>query len=219
MVELPAVLVTHLTELIRKHAAEILTRQDVKTLIDNLKKHSPALVEEVTPAVLGTGEIQQVLVNLLNERVSVRDLGSILESLATAARASKESTYLTEQCRLGLSRQICKGLRNAENTIPVITLDPQLEQMLEASLQNTPRGPRLVLRPDLVGMILDAAMRVQEQAVANNEAPVLVCSPNIRFPLKKLLESSVPNMTLLAYSEIAAGINITSIASLSIHEN
>jgi len=219
VVELPAVMVTHLTELIRRHAYEILTRQDVKTLVDNLKKHSPAVVEEVTPAMLNLGEIQQVLANLLSERVSVRDLGTILETLATATKVSKDSSFLTEQCRLSLARQICKGFRNQDNDIPVITLDPQLEQMLEASLQNTNRGPRLVLRPDLVGRILEAAHKVVDQAVAANEQPVLVCSPNIRFSLKKLLEGSVTNLSILAYSEIVNGINITSIANLSIHED
>ncbi|HSQ41536.1 MAG TPA: flagellar biosynthesis protein FlhA [Fibrobacteraceae bacterium] len=219
VVELPAVLVTHLTELIRRHAADILTRQDVKTLVDNLKKHSPAVVEEVVPSVLGLGEIQQVLGNLLSERVSVRDLGSILETLATASKASKETVYLTEQCRLALSRQICKLYRTDKDTIAVITIDPRLEQVLEASLQNTNRGPRLVLRPDMVGRILDAAQKANETAVASNEHSVLVCAPNIRFPLKKLLESNVPNMVVLSYSEIASGINITSIANLSIHED
>jgi len=219
VVELPAVLVTHLTEIIRHHAAEILTRQDVKTLVDNLKKHSPAVVDEVTPGILSIGEIQQVLANLLLERVSIRDLGTILEALATASKASKESSYLTDQSRLALARQICKTYRNAENTIPVITVDPQLEQMLEASLQNTNRGPRLVVRPDLVGRIIDTAQKVCEVAIAANEAPVLVCSPNIRFPLKKMLEGSVPNLAILSYSEIVNGVNITSIANLSIHED
>lgn len=219
VVELPAVMVTHLTEIIRRHAFEILTRQDVKTLVDNLKKYSPAVVDEVTPGLLSIGDIQQVLANLLAERVSVRDLGTILETLANSAKASKDQTYLTEQCRMALARQICKAFRNAENTIPVITLDPQLEQMLEASLQTTNRGPRLVLRPDLVGRILDAAQKCLEQAIALNEQPVLVCSPNVRFPLKKLVESSVPGLSVLSYSEIVSGINITSLTNLSIHED
>lgn len=219
VVELPAVMVTHLTEIIRRHAFEILTRQDVKTLVDNIKKFSPAVVEEVTPSLLSVGDIQQVLANLLSERISVRDLGTILETLANTAKISKDHSYLTEQCRLALSRQICKAFRNQENTIPVITLDPQLEQMLEASIQNTNRGPRLVLRPDLVGRILDAAQRCLEFAIAANEQPVLICSPNIRFPLKKLVESSVPSLSVLAYSEIVNGINITSLTSLSIHED
>ncbi len=219
VVELPAVLVTHITELIRRHAFEIMTRQDVKTLVENLKKHNPAVVEEVTPALLSLGEIQQVLANLLSERVSIRDLGTILETLAHSCKIAKDPTFLTEQCRLALARQICRGFRNDKDSIPVITLDPQLEQMLEASLQSTNRGPRLVLRPDLVGRILDAGQKAVEQALAKSDQAILVCSPNIRFPLKKLLESSVPNLAILAYSEIVNGINITSLATLSIHED
>lgn len=219
VVELPAVLATHLTELIRRHAAEILMRQDVKTLVDNVKKNSPAVVDELTPALLSLGEIQQVLANLLTERVSIRDLASILELMANAAKISKDTVFITEQVRLGLARQICRMYKNGQNQISVITLDPELEQLLEASLQGTNRGPRLVLRPDLVGRILDRMGALQEKVQALGEQPVLVCSPNIRFPLKKLLESSFPNLALLSYSEIVPGVNITAVEALSIHEN
>ncbi len=219
VVELPAVLATHLTEMIRRHAAEILVRQDVKTLIDNVKKNSPAVVDELTPGLLSLGEIQQVLSNLLIERVSIRDLATILELMANAAKISKDTVFVTEQVRLGLARQICRSFKNAQNQIGVITLDPELEQLFEASVQGTNRGPRLVLRPDLVGRILDRMGAVQEKVQAIGEQPVLVCSPNIRFPLKKLLESSFPNLAILSYSEIVPGVNITALEALSIHEN
>lgn len=219
VVELPAVLATHLTEMIRRHAAEILVRQDVKTLIDNVKKNSPAVVDELTPGLLSLGEIQQVLSNLLIERVSIRDLATILELMANAAKISKDTVFVTEQVRLGLARQICRSYKNGQNQIGVITLDPELEQLFEASVQGTNRGPRLVLRPDLVGRILDRMGAVQEKVQAIGEQPVLVCSPNIRFPLKKLLESSFPNLAILSYSEIVPGVNITALEALSIHEN
>lgn len=219
VVELPAVLATHLTEMIRRHAAEILVRQDVKTLIDNVKKNSPAVVDELTPGLFSLGEIQQVLSNLLIERVSIRDLATILELMANAAKISKDTVFVTEQVRLGLARQICRSFKNAQNQIGVITLDPELEQLFEASVQGTNRGPRLVLRPDLVGRILDRMGAVQEKVQAIGEQPVLVCSPNIRFPLKKLLESSFPNLAILSYSEIVPGVNITALEALSIHEN
>jgi flagellar biosynthesis protein FlhA len=219
VVELPAVLATHLTELIKKHADEILTRQDVKSLLDNVKQHSPAIVEEVTPGLLSVGEIQQILSNLLRERISVRDLSSILEIMADTARINKDVVYVTEHCRLGLARSICAQLAKPGDIIPVMTLDPGLEQMLETSLEQTNRGPRLVLRPDLVGRLLDSLGNVYENVVLQNEQPVLVCSPNIRFPLKVMVESSYPNLTVLAYSEIVTGINITSLGVVSINEN
>lgn len=219
VVELPAVLATHLTELIRRHAAEIMVRQDVKTLVDNVKKTSPAVVDELMPSLMSLGDMQQVLANLLQERVSIRDLAGILELMANAAKISKDVVFITEQVRLGLARQICRNFKNAQNQISVITLHPELEQLLEASLQGTNRGPRLVLRPDLVGRILDRMGGVQERVLALGEQPVLVCSPNIRFPLKKLLESSFPNLAILSYSEIVPGVNITAVEALSIHEN
>lgn len=219
VVELPAVLATHLTELIRRHASEIMVRQDVKTLVDNVKKNSPAVVDELTPSLMSLGEIQQVLSNLLMERVSIRDLAGILELMANAAKLSKDIVFVTEQVRLGLARQICRNYKSAQNQISVITLDPELEQLLEASLQGTNRGPRLVLRPDLVGRILDRMASVQDKVLAVGEQPVMVCSPNIRFPLKKLLESSFPNLAILSYSEIVPGVNITALEALSIHEN
>ncbi|MCL2100933.1 MAG: flagellar biosynthesis protein FlhA [Fibromonadales bacterium] len=216
VVELPAVLATHLTEIIRRHAAEILMRQDVKTLIENVKRNSPAVVEELTP-VLSIGEIQQVLCLLLQERISIRDLASILELMANAAKISKDPVLINEQVRLGLTRQICKPYVN-DGQMSVIALAPDLEQMLEASLQSTNRGPRLVIRPDLVGRILERMEIIQTKIQAAGDQPIIVCSPNIRFPLKKLLESNFPNLVILSYSEIITGVNITVAETLGTHD-
>ncbi|MCL2207391.1 MAG: flagellar biosynthesis protein FlhA [Fibromonadales bacterium] len=216
VVELPAVLATHLTEIIRRHAAEILMRQDVKTLLENVKKNSPAVVEELGP-MLSVGEIQLVLSSLLQERISIRDLASILELMANAAKISKDTVFINEQVRLGLTRQICKPYIN-NNQMSVIALAPDLEQMLEASLQSTNRGPRLVIRPDLVGRILERMESIQTKIQAMGEQPIIVCSPNIRYPLKKLLESNFPNLVILSYSEIVTGVNITVAETLGTHD-
>ncbi|MDR0515696.1 MAG: flagellar biosynthesis protein FlhA [Fibromonadaceae bacterium] len=216
VVELPAVLATHLTEIIRRHAAEILMRQDVKILLENVKKNSPAVVDEIS-SVLGIGEIQQVLCTLLQERISIRDLASILELMANAAKASKDSVFINEQVRLGLTRQICKPHIN-NGQMSVIALAPDLEQMLEASLQSTNRGPRLVIRPDLVGRIMERMSVIQAAIQATGEQPIIVCSPSIRYPLKKLLESNFPNLVILSYSEIITGVNITVAETLSTHD-
>jgi len=216
VVELPAVLATHLTEIIRRHAAEILMRQDVKTLLENVKRNSPAVVEELTP-MLGTGDIQQVLEMLLQERISIRDLASILELMANAAKISKDAVFINEQVRLGLTRQICKPYINNDK-MSVIALAPDLEQMLEASLQSTNRGPRLVIRPDLVGRILERMDIIQTKIQAIGEQPIIVCSPNIRYPLKKLLESSFQNLVVLSYSEIPLGVNISVAETLGTHD-
>ncbi len=208
VVELPAVIATHLTELIRNHAGEILTRQDVKSLVDNTKATNATVVEELIPGILGIGEVQRVLINLLNEKVSIRDLGTVLESLANAAKVSKSEAFLTEQCRQALSRQICKAYKDANDCIHVISLEPKLEQMLEASVQNTERGPRLVIRPELVGRMVGRLTSLVERMVAQNMQPVLLCSPGIRFQLRKIMEGSFPNLALISYSEIASGVNV-----------
>jgi len=216
VVELPAVLATHLTEVIRRHASEILMRQDVKTLLENVKKNSPAVVEEIS-GLLGVGEIQQIMCMLLQERISVRDLASILELIANAAKISKDAVFINEQVRLGLTRQICKPYI-INDQISVIALAPDLEQMLEASVQNTNRGPRLVIRPDLIGRIRDRMDAIQTKILAAGDQPIIVCSPNVRYPLKKLLESNFPNLVVLSYSEIITGVNITVAETLSTHD-
>ncbi len=219
VVELPAVIATHLTELIRNHAGEILTRQDVKALIDNMKASNSTVVEELVPGLLGVGEIQKVLINLLNEKISIRDMGSLLEALANGAKLSKSEAYLTEQCRQSLSRQICKVYKDSTGCIHVISLEPKLEQLLEASVQNTERGPRLVIRPELVGRIVGRLSALVERMVAQNMQPVLLCSPGIRYQLRKILEGSFPNLTLLSYSEIAHGVNVKATGTVVLNEN
>ncbi|HLP30403.1 MAG TPA: flagellar biosynthesis protein FlhA, partial [Geothrix sp.] len=219
VVELPAVIATHLTEIIRGHDGEILTRQDVKSLVDNIKTVNATVVEELVPGLLSIGEVQRVLINLLNEKIGIRDLGTVLEALANAAKVSKSEAYLTEQCRQSLSRQICKGFKDAAGVIHVISLEPKLEQMLEASLQNTERGPRLVIRPELVGRMVGRLTALVERMMAGNMQPVLLCSPGIRYQLRRILEGSFPNLAVLSYSEIANGVNVKAAGTVVLNEN
>jgi flagellar biosynthesis protein FlhA len=219
VVELPAVIATHLTELIRKHAGDLLTRQDVKALIDNVKATNAAVVDELIPGVLGIGEVQRVLVNLLSEKVSIRDLGSLLEALANAARLSKSEAFLTEQCRVAMARQLCKVYRDEKGTVHCISLEPRLEQTLEASVQTTERGPRLVIRPDLVSKLVGRLTPLVEKMSAQGMQPILLCSPGIRFALRKLLEGSFPQVVILAYSEIVSGTHVKATGTVVIHEN
>lgn len=219
VVELPAVIATHLTELIRRHAGDLLTRQDVKSLVDNVKQTNAAVVDELIPGVLGIGEVQRVLVNLLSEKVSVRDLGSLLEALANAARLSKSEAFLTEQCRVAMARQLCKAYRDEKGTIHCISFEPRLEQTLEASVQTTERGPRLVIRPDLVSKLVGRLTPLVEKMTAQGMQPILLCSPGIRFALRKLLEGSFPQVVILAYSEIVSGTHVKATGTVVIHEN
>ncbi len=219
VVELPAVLATHLTEIIRSNAAEILTREDVKTLIDNVKKVHGTVVDELIPNMLSVGQVQKVLRELLAEKISIRDLSTILETLADAARISKAEHYLLEQCRLSLARHICRYLKDENNNISVITLAPELEQVLEASVQSTDRGPRLVIRPAMVGRLIGAINPLVEQSQALSISPALICSPNLRYPLRRLLEGPFGNLVILSYSEMVTGINIKTTGTVVINEN
>jgi flagellar biosynthesis protein FlhA len=211
VVELPAIIATHLTEVIKTHAHEVVTRQDVKILINNVKEHNPTVVEELIPSKLATGEVQKVLINLLKERVSIRDLATILEILSDHVEKTKDPELLTEFVRDGLSRQICDQYKDKENALSVITLDPKLEQLLEVSLQHTERGNKLVLRPEMAARIIDVVNDEALRVMGKNEQPIILTSPLVRSQFRKMIESSNPNVTVLSYNEIAQGVNIKSI--------
>jgi len=208
VVELPAVLATHLTEVIRGHSDEILSRQDVKTLIDNIRGSHGTVVDELIPALLSYGEVQRVLENLLRERVSIRDLPSILEALSDAVRVARDIPSLVEAARQALARGLCKQLADSDGVLSVLTLEPGLEQVLEASLHAGERGPRLLLRPDLVGKILESVAPLVEEISAAGENPILVCSPQLRLPLRRMLEANHPQLSVLSYAEIVPGVQV-----------
>ena len=210
VVELPAVLATHLTEVIRAHAHEILTRQDVKTLIDNVRGSHQTVVDELIPTLLSYGEVQKVLENLLRERVSIRNLPSILEALADAARVNRDPVHLTEAVRMALARSICAALLDPQGGLPVLTLEPGLEQLLEASVQQTDRGPRLMVRPEIVGRFFDSLRPLVETMSAAGETPVLLSSPGIRYQLRRLVEAASPQLAVLSYAEIMPGASVRS---------
>ncbi len=219
VVELPAIIATHLTEVIKNHSAEIVTRQDVKTLINNVKEHNPTVVEELIPGKLATGEVQKVLMNLLKERISIRDLATILEIIADNVEKTKDTELLTEFVRDGLSRQICDQYKDKDNTLSVITLEPKLEQLIEVSLQHTDRGNKLVLRPEMATRIIDAVNDEALRVMGKNEQPIILLSPLIRAQFRKMIESSNPNVIVLSYNEIAQGVNIKSIGMVKADKN
>jgi flagellar biosynthesis protein FlhA len=216
VVELPAVLATHITELIKRHAHELLTRQDVKNLVDNLKEHNAAVVEELIPGILSSGETHKVLQNLLRERVSIRDLSLVLETLADVAPKNKNPEILTEYVRNALAPQICAAYRDENNTIPVITLDPNLEAKLEGSMRETETGFRLTFSPQDATKILEKVGSQIEKAKTKNEIPIVICSPTIRGQLKRLVESTYRDLVVLSYNEIVTGTEIRSSGMISL---
>ena len=210
VVELPAVLATHLTEIVKRHASELLSRQEVKNLLDTVKENNAAVVEELIPAMLSIGDVHKILQNLLRERVSIRDLSHILETLADVAPKNKNPEVLTEYVRNGLSAQICAVFRDESGVIPVLTIDPNLETKLEASMQETETGFRLALSPGEVGRIMEKVGAQITKVKAKSEIPIIICSPTIRGQLKRLTETNFPDLVVLSYNEITPGTEIRS---------
>ncbi len=210
------VMITHLSELIKRHAAEILTRQDTQTLIDTVKEKSPAVVEELVPNLLSLGDIQKVLQNLLAERVSIRDLGIILEALADGARLTKDTDLLTEYVRQALCRQITKQYQSPEGYIHVITLDPAIEQILAEGIRQLDTGYQLVLEPRIAQRILEETRSQAERMAALGYQPVILCSPKVRIHFRRLVERMAPTLAVLSFNELSSGTKLETIGMVSL---
>jgi len=217
VVDPPSVVATHLTEVIKRHAHEILGRQDVQTLIDNIKQNYPAVVEELIPNLMTIGEIQKVLANLLLERVPIRDLVTILETLADYARVTKDTEMLTEYVRQALARQITKLYING-NTIHVITLDPALEQAIRDSIQHTEHGSYVAMDPNQAQALFNRLNQVVEQAGQQGFQPIVLCAPVVRIYFKRLTERFLPNLVVLSYNELDSNLEVQSVGMVSISE-
>src|SRR6185312_12607761 len=201
-----SVVVTHLTEVIRAHAADLLTRQETRHLLDQLKEVNAAVVDEVVPDVLSLGEIQRVLQALLREGVSVRDLGSILEAIGDKARLTRDPAMLAEYARQALGRTITAPFLDAEGTLRVIALDPSLEQAMAEALVQTADGEFLAMDPNLASQVVESAAGQVEVAIAAGGRPVLLCSARVRRHLRMLCEQRLPQLAVCSYNEIAPGI-------------
>ncbi len=216
VVEAPAVLVTHLVEVFRRHAADLLGRQDVQHLLNNLKQQYPAVVEDLTGGLMTLGEIQRVLQNLLAERISIRDLLTICETLSTHARATKDPEQLTEQVRLALGRAICTQYADEQHVLHVITLSPRLEQALVASLQPTDQGLAILIDPGLANRMLTELSVQMEALAATGRTPVLLCSGRLRRPFKRLAERVLPALVVLAFGEVTPEVDAQSVGVVEV---
>lgn len=210
------VLITHLAEIVKNHAHEILSRQEVQVMINKVKEKHPVVVKELIPEMLTLGSVQKVLQNLIRERVSIRDLATILEKLTDFAKINQEADTLSELIRQSLSRQICSALMNEQSIIPVITLDPKVEQAVQESIQQTAQGAVLALNPQISQQILAKLANEVQSATNAGHNPVILCNPQIRPHVKKLTDRNFPALTVLSYNEIAPKIKIQSIGTVSI---
>ncbi len=206
-----SVIVTHLTETIRSHASELLSRQDVKQLLDQLKESNAAVVEEVVPDQLTLGEIQRVLQSLLSEGVSIRDLGTIVEAVGDKARLTRDPALLAEYARQALGRTITAPHLDSEQRMRAIALDPAIEQELAGAIAQTSDGEYLAMEPSRAQALVVALRNQVEHAVARGTRPVLLCSARVRRHLRRLVEQSVPQLAVCSYNEIAPGISVETI--------
>ncbi len=216
VVDPSSVVATHLTEIIKGHAHEILGRQDVQNLLDHVKKTHPAVVEELIPGILSVGEVQKVLAGLLRERVSVRDLVTILETLADHGRATKDTDMLVEYARQGLARNIVKQYVDDNDTLYVVTLDPAVEQVIRDSVQYTEHGSYVAMDPDKAQSIFNSLTETVEQVTQRGNQPVILCAPVVRIYFKKLTEKLVPGLTVLSYNELEGRIDVQSLGVVKI---
>jgi len=208
-----SVIATHLTEIIKTHAPELLGRQETSALLDNVKQHYPVVVDELIPNLLTVGEVQRVLQNLLRERIPIRNLLLILENLADGARASKDIDYLTERVRSAMNRHICAEY--AENgLLSVITVDPRLETLLGEAVRRGEDAYAL-LDPGTVAKIYSSLTKRIADAQRSGLQPIVLTSPSTRLALKRLTERAAPSLVVLSYSEIAPGLRVESIGQVS----
>lgn len=211
-----SVFITHLTEIIRSHAYELLGRQEVKNLLDNLQQDYPAVVEELIPNLLSLGEVQKVLQSLLRERVSIRDLLTILETLADWATQTKNIDILTEYVRQSLARSISKQYQNEQGEIWVITLDPRLEEEISRAIEHKDRGSYIHLEPSTIQRIIDRLTPLVKKTTYLQREPVVLCSSGVRLFFKRIVERFIPSLVVLSYNEIVPGIKIKTVGSVSI---
>jgi len=214
LVDPATVLATHLTEIIKAQASELLGRQETMNLMDTVSKTHPKVVEELVPKVLSIGEVQKVLQNLLKERVSIRDAVTVFETLADYGAYTKNAATLTEYCRQALGRSICRPYQTEDGDLPVFTVSPDLEKSIMDGIVNSDQGSYLALEPNLAKDVMSRFRSTVESAGSAGN-PVVLCSPNIRMYVRQLLERFLPNVAILSHSEIPPSIRVLSLGMVT----
>jgi flagellar biosynthesis protein FlhA len=211
VVDPPSVVSTHLTEVIKRHAHELLGRQETKQLVEHLQETYPALVEEVTPNTLSTGEVQKVLTNLLKENISIRNLPIIFETLADYGQMTKDMDLVTEYVRQSLSRQISRQFTTPGEPLYVITLSGSVEKKVADGVQQTEHGNFLSMDPNVSQQILESAAGEADRLQGMGQVPVILCSPAVRMYVRQLLERYLPHVPVLSYNELEANVEVQSV--------
>ena len=215
LVDPTSVMITHLAEIIKQHASELLSRQDVKVMLDRLKETSPAIVEDVVPNVVSVAYLQKVLAALLKEGVPIRDLGSILETLSDYQSTLKDIDITTEYVRQALKRTITRKFSEG-GQIRVFTLDTEAENKIVASVKKSEQGAYLALEPDTIQRLIGALNDQLEKVRDVIPSPIILTSPIVRIYFKKLVDQFIPNITVLSFNEIDNTVQIQAIGNIAI---
>lgn len=215
VVDPPSIIATHLTEIIRQHIAELLTRQDVQNLTNNLKETNPSIVEELIPKLMGLGEVQKVLQNLLREGISIRDLLTIFETLADYASTTRDPDILTEYVRQSLKRAICAKFFPANETTSVVTLDPKVEQEIMASVKQTEQGAYLTLDPEKTKAIIESVRTEVGKLESLGKNPIIITSPIVRMYFKRLTEDYFSDLIVVSYNEVESNVELQSVGMVT----
>ncbi|HPU62783.1 MAG TPA: flagellar biosynthesis protein FlhA [Mobilitalea sp.] len=216
VVDPPSIIATHLTEVIKRHLHELLTRQDVQKLIDNIKESNETLISELVPKLLSVGEIQKVLQNLLREQISIRDLVTILETLADYAPSTRDIDVLTEYVRQSLKRAISKKFFPEGEMTSVITLDPKVEQEIMDSVKQTEHGAYLALDPEITREIINSVQNEIQKLEELGKNPIIITSPIVRMYFKRLIQDYFKDLTVISYNEIDSDVELQSVGMVTV---
>ncbi len=215
VVDPPSIIATHLTEVVKSHLAELLTRQDVQTLVDNIKETHPTLIEELIPKLLNIGEVQKVLQNLLSEGISIRDLVTIFETLADHAAVTRDTDVLTEYVRQSLKRAISGKFFVTNETTSVVTLDPKTEQEIMGSVKQTEQGAYLTLQPEKTKKILKSVEEQVGKLESMGKNPIVITSPIVRAYFKKLTQDYFRDLVVISYNEVESNVELQSVGMVT----
>jgi len=215
VVDPPSIIATHLTEIIKQYIAELLSRQDVQNLVNNIKESNPSLVDELTPKLLGLGEIQKVLQNLLKEGISIRDLLTIFETLADHSAVTRDTDVLTEYVRQSLKRAISAKYFPANESTSVVTLDPRIEQEIMGSVKQTEQGAYLTLDPERTKAIIKSVETEVAKLENLGKSPIIITSPIVRMYFKKLTEDYFKDLIVVSYNEIDSNVELQSVGMVA----
>jgi len=208
VVDASSVLVTHLSESVKRYCHEILSRQDVQNLLDNLKTTNPTVVSELIPAQLNVGQVQRILQNLLAEGISIRNLAGILEKVSDYAGTTKNPDELSEHARRALSSQIVKPFQADNGSLQAITLDPRLEQQIAQGVRQSPTEISLMMEPKLARHVVDTLSQKIQQLLSAGQPPIIMCAPQIRLAFRRFFETTFADLTVLSYSEVPSRVQI-----------